>query len=370
MTRHLLLGTTLCAAMAVGTACGNGGEAPPAEGVPAAAGQPGCEPSGALRYVCGPVNAEDIVQIGDSDWLVVSGMNGQLSGSDANGHIYLVNHREKTYEEWFPGASPRFAADTGTFPSCPGPLDTANFSSHGLALRELEGRLRLYMTSHGAREAIEVFDIEMGGARPGLTWVGCVELPSGTFANSVAVLSDGGFVTTKMMDASLPFEDGLGAINQGAITGGVYEWHPGGDVTAVPGTELSGANGIVVSEDDSRMFVTAIGSRELVRFDRTVSPPARDAAQVPVAPDNIRWTGQGTMYTIGANVVAPGACETPPCETGWSVIEVDPDTLVATRVAGADQDATLQGASTGVRVGDAIWIGTYQGDRIGYLNLD
>ncbi len=367
MMRHLILGSMLSAAMAFGAACGNGDVASPGEGEPAVAAQAGCEPSGELGYVCGPVNAEDIVQIGDSDWLVVSGMNGQLSGSDANGHIYLVNHRDKTYEEWFPGASPRFAADTETFVSCPGPIDPTNFSSHGLALREMGGRLRLYMTSHGAREAIEVFDVDTSGGRPGLTWVGCVELPAGTFANSVAVLSDGGFVTTKMMDASVPFEEGLGAINQGAITGGVYEWHPGGDVMAVPGTELSGANGIVVSDDDSRMFVTAIGSRELVRFDRTVSPPAKDAVQVPVAPDNIRWTGQGTMYTIGANVVPADACETPPCQTGWSVIEVDPDTLAATRVAGADQNATLQGASTGVRVGGEIWIGTYQGDRIGYL---
>jgi len=371
MTRNVILHVALGVATMAGAACGGDGEPAPAEPEPVVTAVPGCEASGVLQYVCGPINAEDIVQVGDSDWLVVSGMNGQLTGTGVNGHIYLVNHRQKTYDEWFPGESPMFAPDTDTFGACPGPIDTASFSSHGLALREQEaGRYRLYMTGHGAREAIEVFDVDATGERPSLTWIGCVELPDGTFSNSVAILSDGGFVTTKMMDASVPFEEGLGAINSGAVTGNVYEWHPGGEVMAVPGTELSGANGIVVSSDDRRVFVTAIGTREMVRFDRSVSPPGKATVELPVAPDNIRWTTDGTLYTIGANVVPPGECATPPCQTGWSVIEVNPDTLAATRVAGADQNATLQGASTGLRVGNEIWIGTYSGDRIGYLPAD
>jgi hypothetical protein len=68
--------------------------------------------------------------------------------------------------------------------------------------------------------------------------------------------------------------------------------------------------------------------------------------------------------------VPPAECATPPCQTGWSVIEVDPDTLAARRVAGVDQAATLQGASTALRVGDAIWIGTFRGNRIGRLPLN
>ena len=37
-----------------------------------------------------------------------------------------------------------------------------------------------------------------------------------------------------------------GRMPSGEITGNVFEWHPGGEVTAVEGTELSGANGIEI----------------------------------------------------------------------------------------------------------------------------
>jgi hypothetical protein len=48
-------------------------------------------------------------------------------------------------------------------------------------------------------------------------------------------------------------------------------------------------------------------------------------------------------------------------------VEIDPDTLEAKRVTGVDQSAALQGASTGLAVDDEIWIGTFRGDRVGYL---
>jgi hypothetical protein len=256
--------------------------------------------------------------------------------------------------------------DTAMFGACPGPLDVQNFSAHGLALREYDAsRYKLYMTSHGQREAIEIFDVDASGAKPEITWRGCVVLPERTMSNSVAILADGGFVTTKMMDPTDP--QGFAGILSGAISGNVYEWHPGGAVEAVPGTELSGANGIEVSPDERWMYVAAIGSREVVRFDRAADPITKQSVTIDVRPDNLRWTDEGTLYTIGGNFVPPAQCSTPPCATGWSVVEIDPDTLEAKRVTGVDQTAALQGASTGLAVGGEIWIGTFRGDRVGYL---
>jgi hypothetical protein len=148
------------------------------------------------------------------------------------------------------------------------------------------------------------------------------------------------------------------------ITGFVYEWHPGGRVVAVAGTELSGANGIELSPDQRWMYVAEFGARKVVRFDRQSQPPARDSVTLEIAPDNLRWSSDGMLYTVGDDYV-PG-CKNPPCG-GWSVVQIDPVTLRASRIAGADRNAALQGASTALPVGGEIWIGTFSGDRIGYL---
>jgi hypothetical protein len=361
--------TVLCGVTLLLTACA---KKEPAEAPAVAAAGPatastaaGCEPDGELKYLCGLVNAEDIIRLGDTRWLISSGMDGQISGTAGTGHLYLVDHQARTWSEWFPAGNAVFRHDTAMFGDCPGPLDLARFSAHGLALKERPpGQYRMYMTSHGAREAIEVFDVDATGDRPAIAWVGCVVLPERTFSNSVAILGDGGFVTTKMMDPTDP--EGFPGILGGKISGHVYEWHPGGKVEAVPGTEMSGPNGIAITPDDAQMFVAGIGSREVVRFDRGTTPLRKQVVVLDIRPDNLRWA-DGRLYAAGGNYVAPADCATPPCSTGWSVIEIDPQTLATRRVAGADQNARLHDVSVGLPVGGEVWVGTFSGDRIGYL---
>jgi hypothetical protein len=313
--------------------------------------------SGDLEIIKGPQNAEDILPIGDTEWLVTSGMNGQTSGSNISGHIYLINRKEKTFEELFPGKNTVFDHDKKMFKECPGPINPENFSSHGLALKEKSpGQYILYMTSHGEREAIEVFNINTKGAKPAISWTGCVPLSEDIMANSVAILSDGGFVTTKFHDPTIP--NSMMGIMQGKLTGGIHEWHPGEKVKAIPGTELSGANGIAVSPDDKYVYVAAFGSREIVRFDRTKNPVKLEKVKIDIMPDNIHWGDDGMLYTAGNNS-ARG--------TGWSVFSIYPDTLEVKRITGVDQTAAMQNASSAVPVDDEIWVGTFSGDRIGYL---
>lgn len=369
------LGAALAASLSL-AACGGGDSSGGASDRSAASPSPAaeaappapvdCSSYGALDYVCGPANAEDIVRLGSSNWLIASGMTPLQGPATTPGKLYLVDRATKQHEELFPGVAVRFQIDSATFADCPGPIDTRRFSAHGLALRERSaGVYRLYMTSHGAREAIEAFEIDARGARPEIAWVGCVPLPERTFANSVAMLADGGFVTTKFTDPTDP--EGFAKVGRGEVNGNVYEWHPGGKVAAVPGTELSGPNGIELSPDERYLWVAASGTREVVRFDRRASPLAKASVAVDVGPDNLRWGADGKLYTVGGNYVPPADCATPPCSTGWSVVAIDTNALQASRVAGADQHAALQGASTALPVESEIWIGTYSGDRIGYL---
>ncbi len=313
--------------------------------------------TGELKIISGPQNAEDIVPVGNTEWLVASGMNGQVSRSDIKGHIYLVNRKEKTFEEFFPGKNPIFDHDKKMFNECPRPINPDNFSSHGLDIKEESpGQYRLYMTSHGEREAIEVFNINTTGAKPAIRWVGCVPLSKDIMANSVAILSDGGFVTTKFHDPTIP--NSMMGIVQGKLTGGVHEWHPGGSVKAIPGTELSGANGIAVSPDDKYVYVAAFGSHEIVRFDRTKNPVTPEKFKIDIMPDNIHWGDDGLLYTAGNNS-ARG--------TGWSIFSIHPGTMEIKRVTGVDQKTIMQNASSAVPADNEIWVGTFSGDRIGYI---
>jgi hypothetical protein len=319
-----------------------------------------CEPEGDLRYVCGLQNPEDLLLLGDTGSILVSGM----SGEDITGHIYLVNPQDDSYEILFPGEDPTIALDSDAFPTCPGPLNVDKFSAHGLALSEYaDNQFQLYITSHGEREAIEVFDLDASGASTSISWRGCVVLPENTFSNSVAILSDGGFVTTKMMDPTA----GFASIGSGEITGNVYEWHPGGEVFMMEGTELSGANGIEVSSDDRFVYVAAFGTREIVRFDRSESPAVKAVVSVDITPDNIRWGDEGKLLTAGGNYVSPDECQGQDCATGWSVVELDAETLVPARVGGADQNVAIQGVSSALSVGDSFWVGTFNGDRVAYF---
>jgi hypothetical protein len=366
----------LALALAIATlaACGNETEtssppAPVAEATTAAAAAAaappatasGCDPAQeqGVTYICGTQGAEDLLSLGSTGLILASGMSSEATP----GHMYLINPMTQAVTELVHAPTFTQAHDTMMFPDCPGPVNSQAFSVHGLSIAETSpGVFSVYTTSHGEREAIEAYELNTSGAAPALTWKGCVVLPANTFANSVARLPDGGFVTTKMMDPA----QGFGSIQPGAVTGNVYEWHPGGEVTFVEGTELSGANGIDVSPDGQTLFVAAFGSREIVKFDRSTTPATKTTMAVDVVLDNIRWGLDGKLLTAGNNAPAEG-CEGAACQTGWSVLEIDPDTLEATRLGGADQTAALQGVSSALQIGDQIWVGTFNDDRIGHF---
>lgn len=339
----------------------------PAQAAAPGAAPPDCSPDGPLQYLCGPVNAEDLIRLGDTRWLITSGMDGPLNGgAPARGHLYLVDSQAKTWIDWFPGNAAPARHDRRLFADCPGPVDPAAFSAHGVALQpQAEGRYRLYITAHGAREAIEVFDVDTRGALPSIAWAGCVELPEQVSANSVAILPDGGFVTTQFMNRSLPQQQAFAQVMNGQVNGQLFEWHPGGAVQAIPGTGMSGANGIVASPDGQTLFVAAYGTHEVVRFRRGDGPLRKDVVKLEMIPDNLRWSADGKVLAAGGNH-APGA---PPGAAGWSVIEIDPQSLAVRKVVGGQRLSGMQGVTVAVDVGDQIWVGTFSGNRIGYLTV-
>jgi hypothetical protein len=317
-----------------------------------------CSDEQGLTYICDLVVPEDILTVGSSGLLLASGHR-------APGHLYLIDPATLLVSELINSATFSLRHDTGAFPDCPGPPDLEAFDTHGLSLAETTpGNFSLYTTSHGAREAIEMYDLDLRGASPVLTWKGCVLLDQDSYHNSVARLADGGFVTTRMRDQN--WSGGRGA--PVGITGHLVEWHPGGQPQQLPGTEMSLPNGIDVSKDERYIYVAAIGSREIVRFDRRATPMTKRTVLLPIRPDNVHWGPNGELLTAGPNYVPPDECTGAGCATGWSVLEVDPETLTFSRLGGADQSAAMQAVSAAMRVGDDIWIGSND-DRVARFTL-
>src|ERR1044071_5916263 len=80
------------------------------------AAQAACDPAAGLEFICGLTNAEDLVQVPGTPWIVASGL---AEGEHAQGHIYLVNAHDRTVQVLLPGHVV-YRQGTRAFGRCPG----------------------------------------------------------------------------------------------------------------------------------------------------------------------------------------------------------------------------------------------------------
>jgi len=324
-----------------------------------AAPMPDCTDEQGLTYLCGFVVPEDVVNVGSTGLVLVSGHR-------APGHMYLIDPTTDSRMELIHSAAFRQEHDTEAFPGCPGPLNLEAFDVHGISPVETSRqRFSLYTTSHGEREAIEIYDLDLSGAIPSLAWTGCVLLPQDGYHNAVIQLADGGFVATRMRDSNVSNAN----VQPGDITGHLVEWHPGGSPQPLAGTDMSLPNGIDVSADERYLYVAASGTNEIVRFDRIATPMTKRTGSLPIRPDNFHWDADGNLLSAGRVPVDPATCDGAGCSAGWLAIEIDAETFAVTHLGGADGTAAMQRVSAAIRVRDEIWVGSNQ-DRIARFPLN
>ncbi|MCR5072697.1 MAG: hypothetical protein K6A39_02550, partial [Clostridiales bacterium] len=200
-------------------------------------------------------NAEDMVQIGDTKWILTGNLGDK---SWKNGGLYLIDSESLEWKEAeidF-SAAPEEGYEEITNPEM--------FSSHGIALKPIgENKYEIYAVNHGGRESVEIFDLTLKGDEPEIIWKGSVPTPDGMTGNSVAPLSDGFLVTLPMTKNNLgTFFDFLA----GKPTGTVYKWTPQAGFREIPGAKLAGNNGIAVSADEKWAFVNGYSSRSVTRI--------------------------------------------------------------------------------------------------------
>jgi hypothetical protein len=325
---------------------------------PAAAAE-ACAPAGKVRYLCGLKNAEDLAPLPGSPFMIVSGMSG--SGAKA-GELYLVDTRARRFSVLEPDLS---GPPRKPYADCPGAPPAAVLAPHGLALRPgRAGRHLLYAVNHGGRQSVELFQVDARSGAPKVRWIGCVVMPKDVNPNSVAPTPEGGFVVTKF-DAN--DAEGFPAMAAGKATGSVLDWEPGKGFRQIPGSVLSGDNGVVVSPDGRWVFVNAWPEKRVVRLARRGAGAPASAA-VDFMPDNLHWAGDGRILVAGqvADMKTLLDCKAERCPHDWAVVRLDPKTMRTAPVLRERGTQAFSDATGAVQVGTEVWVGTYRGDRLAH----
>jgi hypothetical protein len=323
-----------------------------------------CDPAAGLTFICGMTNAEDLIQVPGTPWIIASGLS---DAEHAGGHIYFVNARQRSLQVLLPGQV-AYQQDTSAFGDCPGKPDEAKFSAHGLSLRAgARSRHTLYVVHHGERESIEVFRLEATAAVPTLTWVGCVVFPAGAFGNGVAALPGGAFAATNFISTNDP--KAVEKLMAGQPEGGVLVWRPNKGWQDVPGAAtISADNGVAASPDGKQIFVAGTGDQTVVRLplDGKTKPAV---IKTGFHTDNLRYGSDGLLYAAGQRDTMPNLFACAPntsqhCTSPFAVLRIDPATLRTREVVSHPGGPNFVASSTALRIGNEFWFGTPHGDRI------
>lgn len=309
-----------------------------------------CSPAGDLSFVCGLINVEDILPVEGGRWLV----GGSFQAGSAG--LYLIDTAAKTAR----AATVSIAAKPDAiYAECPGAPDLKKLTTHGLDVAEGRGGIAtVWAINHGGRESVEVF--RLNAAKGTAQWVGCVVLPEGTSGNSIVHLAKGAFAVTKFIDTR--DKQAFQHVMAGAINGVVYLWTPGRGFSELPGTQLSGDNGVVASPDGKWLYVNAYGTREVYRVPLS-GKGERSSVKVDFNPDNLRWAPDGKVFVTGQFINPKNP---PGAHNGWATVRLDPRTMTTTPVVKEPGMAEFDNATSAVQVGNTLWFGTFRGDRVAY----
>jgi hypothetical protein len=294
--------------------------------------------------------------------------SGLADGERTEGHIYLVNARDRSLQVLLPGHVV-YRQDTETFGACPRAPDETKFSAHGLDLRVgPASEHTLSVVHHGERESVEVFRLRAGPVAPTLTWVGCIVYPAGVFGNGVAALPGDAFAASKFMSTDDP--KALDKLMAGQPEGGMLIWRPKTGWEDVPeAATISADNGVAASPDGKQLFVAGSGDETVVRLSLDRAPRDRAVIKTGFHTDNLRWGSDGFLYACGQRDTVQDLLACAPntkqrCTGPFSVLRIDPVTFQAQEVLRHPGAPTFGAASTALRIGGEYWLGTPHGDRI------
>lgn len=314
----------------------------------------GCGVHGDYEVLCGTRSPEDIEIAPDGKHLIVSEFVRGATG----GAFSSFDLAKKTFAKIPISAEP--LKDWGDT-SCPGPPPGNVITPHGISLsKRAGGKMQLYVVNHAGRETIEMYEVRSSHGDLSLVWHGCVVSKSDF--NDVAALANGGFLATHPTALRVQGAD----LFSGQPSGYVASWMPGKGEVELPGTRQGYPNGVIAPPDGRTLYFNAWTAKEVHKYDVQLGKET-GMVKLDFMPDNLTWTKKGRMLAAGVKG-ARGDCPAgsgTPCVQAFGVAEIDPATMKAETVFDSQgKGALIGGVSVALEVGDSIYIGAFQGDRL------
>lgn len=327
-----------------------------------------------IEAICRFQNPEDMELLPHGHTLLISQM-GNMAGSRP-GNLVAFDTHTKSITPLFPLTTKNHTTESSTGnwgARCPG-IPGAEFSPHGISLKQRgDGRWQLAVINHGGRESVEMFEVLPSGESFTLEWRGCVVPMDGIYMNDVALMKDGGFVASHMFDRHSPsvfgLQTGMWKSQLGIDTGYIFEWLPDNpDIFRVL-AESHGPfiNGILISTDDSKVFASVYAGNEVRRLDRISGKQTGTTDVVQV--DNMAWDQQGSILAAShtGSKLDQLACtknhgET--CGFGYTIVRIHPEDMTSKNIFMHESGAPMGAATVALQTTDAIYLGSFSGDRI------
>ncbi|MAT95147.1 MAG: hypothetical protein CME59_21460 [Halioglobus sp.] len=323
-----------------------------------------CEPRGDIRPVCDMLTPEDIAALPDGRHLLLAHFGGM---GKSTGSISLFDTVGETLRPLYPlpaGSEDNgHGGDWGDADCREPPGDS--IGPHGTHLHRLEdGRWRYLVVNHGAREAVELFELLPAGADTQLVWRGCVHAYEDTVMNDVVGLDNGDLVYSRMFRAS----DSLGMAKSvlGITTGELWHWNRASGLTALPATRAAQPNGLEIDAANEYVYANMYMEGQVwqVRLADGEVSARYDIANA----DNSAWGSDGRLWvathTMSKRQILTCA-KTPrrACPGAFEIIALD-TASGATQSVFRHEGPPMGAATVAVPQGGRVYMGSFLGDRL------
>lgn len=323
-----------------------------------------CEPRGDIRPVCEMRTPEDIAALPDGRHLLLAHF-GHMGKS--TGGISLFDTQTETLRPLYPpAAGSNEAADAELWgeADCTEPPGE-RLGPHGTHLHRLQdGRWRYLVVSHGAREAVELFELIPAGGDTRLVWRGCVHAAPDTMMNDVVGLDNGELLYTRMFRAGDSLALPKAAL--GFATGELWRWSPAAGLAPLPATAAAMPNGLEIDAANEYAYANMYLEGQVWQV-RLSDGEVTARYDIPNA-DNSAWGSDGRLWLathdIGfRDLITCFQQPDRPCPGGFDIIALDPANGEFESVF-RHEGAPMGVATVAVPQAGRVYLGSFVGDRM------